>query len=449
MACIAPARPAPPDRGAGTDSIYRSVWRWHFYAGLAVLPFMLWLAVTGGLYLYKPEIEAMVYARWSHVAPSGAPLPIDEIATAVERQSHARVVQVMRPADPAASWRMTLKQTDGRRRLAFVDPYRGVVLGETCDGGIMQTVRDLHSLIITGPIGNAVIEMVAGWAVILLLSGLYLWWPRRGGPVLGLRGRPGGRLFWRDLHASVGLIAAAVILFLAITGMPWTGVAGEHLQAWVAAHGFGRPVSPGSDRWKVAKNHDHDVRQSLPWSMQAAPQPEGHSGGNIGPARAAAVATVKGLKPPWTMTLPGTPEAPYVISQIIARADDARVLYIDASDGRLLQDARYAGFGAGARAIELGIAVHQGQQYGAPNRLLMLGGCLSIVLLVLTAPVLWWKRRRNGRLEAPPRATDPRNVRSVAMIMVLAGLLFPLTGLSMLVALCGEWLWAYRRKAVR
>ncbi|MBG3849539.1 hypothetical protein I4699_04475, partial [Xanthomonas hortorum pv. carotae] len=26
---------------------YRAVWRWHFYAGLLVLPFIIWLALTG------------------------------------------------------------------------------------------------------------------------------------------------------------------------------------------------------------------------------------------------------------------------------------------------------------------------------------------------------------------------------------------------------------------
>jgi len=38
------ATPAPPD-----GILYRTIWRWHFYAGLIVLPFLLWLAITGGL----------------------------------------------------------------------------------------------------------------------------------------------------------------------------------------------------------------------------------------------------------------------------------------------------------------------------------------------------------------------------------------------------------------
>ena len=68
-------------------SLYRAIWRWHFYAGLVVLPFLLWLAITGGLYLYKPEIEALVYRPWVSVTPRGDPMPLDRLIAAVERQS--------------------------------------------------------------------------------------------------------------------------------------------------------------------------------------------------------------------------------------------------------------------------------------------------------------------------------------------------------------------------
>ena len=69
----------------------------------------------------------------------------------------------------------------------------------------------------------------------------------------------------------------------------------------------------------------------------------------------------------------------------------------------------------------------------------MLAGCLCLLLLCLTAPVLWWKRRQDGRLAAPPPAS-PVARRTVAGVMIALGALFPLTGLSMLAALAGEWL---------
>ena len=37
---------------------YNAVWRWHFYAGMFCVPFVLWLAVTGSIYAWRPQIEA-------------------------------------------------------------------------------------------------------------------------------------------------------------------------------------------------------------------------------------------------------------------------------------------------------------------------------------------------------------------------------------------------------
>ncbi|MCW2396735.1 MULTISPECIES: PepSY-associated TM helix domain-containing protein [unclassified Sphingobium] len=430
---------------------YQAVWRWHFYAGLIVLPVLLWMAITGALYLYKPEIERLVYADWSHVTPKDAPQPLSEMIATVERESGQQVSQIQRPAEPTASWRMTLQGADGTRRLAFVDPYRGMLLGTTKAGGVMQTVRDLHSLIITGPVGNALVEIVAGWAILLVLSGLYLWWPRRGSPVVGLRGQARGRLFWRDLHASTGLLAGGVILFLAITGLPWSGFAGKQLQGWVARAELGRPKAPGPNPWEApaprshdGHGHDEGAKQSLPWSMQEATPPAASGNDDIGVDRAAEIAGKRGLAAPWTLTLPMADGAPYLISQSVRRAQDARAIYVDPASGAVMQDARFAHFGIGARAIEWGIATHQGQQYGEINRTLMLLGCLALMLLCLTAPVLWWKRRKNGRLEAPARPADPRNAQGVAAIMLAIGLCLPLTGLTLAAALAldmlmGRW----------
>lgn len=104
-------------------------------------------------------------------------------------------------------------------------------------------------------------------------------------------------------------------------------------------------------------------------------------------------------------------------------------MYVDAGSGRVLQDARAADFGAGARVVEWGIATHQGQQFGEANRLIMLGGCIAILMLV-AAPVMWVRRRPRG-LGLPPG----RRGRGLIALVVGAGLLFPLTGLTMLAAL--------------
>jgi uncharacterized iron-regulated membrane protein len=42
-------------------SFYNLAWRWHFYAGLFVAPFMILLAITGIIYLFKPQLDPLMY----------------------------------------------------------------------------------------------------------------------------------------------------------------------------------------------------------------------------------------------------------------------------------------------------------------------------------------------------------------------------------------------------
>lgn len=410
------------------DALYRSVWRWHQVAGLLVLPFLAWLAVTGALYLYKPEIERAVYADWLAVEARPA-LPLADLTARAAAQTGGRVTQIARP-QANESWRLTIVMPDGERRTAFVDPGDGRVLGTTRIGGVMGVVRELHSLAITGPIGNAAIEIAAGWAIVLVATGVWLWWPRRGGAPIALRGHPRERRFWRDLHASTGAIAGAVILFLAVTGMPWSGVWGKGLQGLVASQGWGRPAAPAA---APGMHGGHDAAATLPWSMQRAGSPMGGQG-DIGPDRVLTAARARGVGDAWSLSFPATASAPYLVSAAIVRAEDAHVVYVDAASGAVLRDAPQSSFGPAARTIEWGIAVHQGQQYGEVNRLVMLGGCIAMGLLVVSAPVMWRKRRPRG-LGLPPG----RSGRGLAAIMAGAGLIFPLTGLTMMAAAAISW----------
>lgn len=45
----------------GQSCLYRAIWRWHFYAGLFIIPMILILSVTGAMYLFKPQVE-----RWKN-----------------------------------------------------------------------------------------------------------------------------------------------------------------------------------------------------------------------------------------------------------------------------------------------------------------------------------------------------------------------------------------------
>ena len=55
-------------------------------------------------------------------------------------------------------------------------------------------------------------------------------------------------MFWRDLHAVTGIWISALALFLLITALPWTTVAGDAIVRNCAA---GSRVSPSTGPWAV------------------------------------------------------------------------------------------------------------------------------------------------------------------------------------------------------
>jgi uncharacterized iron-regulated membrane protein len=112
----------------------------------------------------------------------------------------------------------------------YVDPYTGEVLGRQTDGDdIVGLANRLHGNLdneqITVPVpslaglwgdgplfadaavGDMLVEVSAGWGLVLAFTGAYLWWPRKKGTgkaLFVLRLNKPGRARWRDLHAVGG-----------------------------------------------------------------------------------------------------------------------------------------------------------------------------------------------------------------------------------------------------
>jgi uncharacterized iron-regulated membrane protein len=426
--------------------LYRAVWRWHFLAGLLTLPVLVLLAITGALYLFKPEIHNLLYREMVEVVPrASAPASPSALRASVEAAMQGRVVQLTLPGRNDRSVEALVRVPSGEVRNAYIDPYDAKFLGSTEAGGAMQIVKKLHSLSIVGTWGNVLVEIAAGWAIIMVLTGIYLWWPRGAkGGVLTVRGKPGQRLFWRDFHAVTGVLAAAVILFLAVTGMPWSTFWGANIHKWVAINGLGAPKPPADvtprfmlaspRKVEPAQDHaHHDAVPERPWGLKGVVAPQSHgSGHEIGIDAAVARFETLGLQKPYGLQPPESDRGAYAATYTPGKVDDIRLVYLNQYTGELISETRYSDYGIGAKAIEWGVAVHQGQQYGEVNRLVMLTGCLAILALAVSSIAMWWKRRPRGRIGVPPRAG--RAEVYVLGAIAVVGVLYPLTGLSFVAA---------------
>ncbi|SEP30665.1 Uncharacterized iron-regulated membrane protein [Methylobacterium sp. UNC300MFChir4.1] len=426
---VAVARPAH-------DAVYRAVWRWHFYAGLLCLPFLILLSVTGSLYLFKDEINGTVFAYRTTVTPqAGRPLSPDVLLfNATEAVPTAVPVSLADPVDPAATAVVTMAEGP-RRTLVYLNPYNGDVLDRVDrDSEFMMVVRRLHSLAYFGTVANGLIEVVAGFAIILVVTGTYLWWPRhQTGGVVSVRGTPRKRVWWRDLHAVTGLVAGAGLFFLAATGLPWSVWWGQQVRILSNEAGVGQPRALWANK-PVSNVPMQEMLTTTGWAMEDAPVPVSQPSATAAIGLARAVEILRGLGMPrgFEISLPVGETGVYAAAAYPKDVTAQRMISLDQYTGKPLVDVRFGDLGGVARAIQYGIGIHKGEHWGRANQLAMLAFCLATILLSVTAAVMWWKRRAAGRLGVPPWPRDRRVAATVTAIVLGLGALFPLTGLAIL-----------------
>jgi uncharacterized iron-regulated membrane protein len=426
---VAAARPMP-------DAVYRAVWRWHFYAGLLCLPFLILLSATGSLYLFKDEINATMFAYRTTVAVQASqPLSADVLLfNASEAVPTAAPVSLTDPADPSAAAVVTMAE-GSRKILVYLNPYDGSVLDRVArDDEFMMVVRRLHSLAYFGPVANGIIEVVAGFTIILVLTGIYLWWPRQqSGGVVSVRGSPRRRVWWRDLHAVTGLVSGAGIFFLALTGLPWSVWWGQQLRTWSNEAGLGQPSALWANK-PVSNVPMQETLTTTGWAMEDAPVPISQPAATpaIGLAGAVEVLRSLGMPSGFEVSLPSGDTGVYAAAAYPKDATGQRMISLDQYTGKPLVDVRFGDLGGVARAIQYGIGIHKGEHWGQANQFAMLAFCLATILLAVTAATMWWKRRPAGRLGVPPWPRDRRVAAGVTLIVLVLGALFPLTGLVIL-----------------
>ena len=433
-----------------TPSFYSLAWRWHFYAGLFVAPVMILLALTGIIYLFKPQLDPLLYDHLLNVTPAHHSLSADEQLSRVQAtypQGH--ISQYLPPVNPERSGQFVINN-GGRELNVFINPYTGQVLGEQDAKLNLQAVaRALHGELMIGTLGDRLVELAAGWGVVLVVSGLYLWWPRgqSAAGILWPRLNRRGRLLWRDFHAVTGFWGAALLLFMLISGMTWTGFWGkQYADLW---NRF--PVAMWNDVPKSdieARSLNNAARQTVPWAMENTPMPVSgahaehmaHAAHASGPAAPGIrlqdvvdTATARQVEPGYSITLPTTASGVFTIAVF---ADDPRndaTLHVDQYTGTVLADVRWQHYGNVARATEMSVMLHEGKLFGSLNQIAILLVCLMILLSSVSGLVIWWKRRPQGGLGVPALRYDLPTWKTGVVIMLALAIVFPLVGASLIV----------------
>ena len=448
-----------------SPSFYNLAWRWHFYAGLFVIPFLILLSLTGIIYLFKPQLDQLLYPELLQVPVAAQSVSADEQLTLVQQAyPQAQIKQYLPPVAEGRSAQFVVDNA-GQTLNLFVDPYRGTLLGsQDAQSNLQAIARQLHGELMIGTVGDRLIELAAGWGIVLVVSGLYLWWPRgsSGAGVLWPRLSARGRLLWRDVHAVTGFWGSLFLLFMLLTGMTWTGFWGAQF-AGTWNHFPAAMWDDVPQSGKLTGSLNNSSRQTVAWAVETTPlpasDPHAAHNGHVGHEAPAAPANLlqyvvdtaaeRGVQPGYSITLPKGETGVYSIALF---ADDPRndaTLHIDQYSGAVLADVRWKDYGLVARTVETGVVLHEGKLFGLANQLFMLLVCLLILLSAVSGLVMWWIRRPQGRFGVPPLRHDLPRWKTAIVIMCLLGAAFPLVGVSLLLIWALDWLLLSRLAGLR
>lgn len=268
----------------------------------------------------------------------------------------------------------------------FVDPYTAKVKGErlylsrgdTFSQPFIPFLMTFHWTLLLGVNNAYVLGSIAIIVFISVFIGLYLWFPLTGDWRLGLKikwGASAERLAF-DVHRSVGIYGAAILLV-----MLFTGVAMIFKPATQSLTSLFSPVHP---------NVDYGKSTPLP----------GHSPIGVGAAVAAADKIFPDGRLHWIL-LPSAPSGVYVVGK---QSDDepnrtktSRNVGVDQYSGEILQVQDRNGFTAGEKFLEWLFPLHSGEAFGAFGRSIVLVIGLTPLVLYVTGFLRRRQKRRARR----------------------------------------------------
>jgi uncharacterized iron-regulated membrane protein len=400
---------------------YKRFWRWHFYAAFLVIPFVLWQGVTGVIYLWHEEVADTLWPDLRFVpevqANANQKISLDAQLSRVMASRNGEMPKIIKlPNEKNRSTQFVFEEKDGLSSPSFTNPYSGQLLGSVSSKAWLPGLtRELHGGWPLGKTGSWLLELGACWCIVMVLTGVYLWWPRNSKGMAGVfypRLGLGSRVFWKDIHAVIGMWFSVFFLAFLLTALPWTDVWGNYvLKPLQTMTGQTAPAALGF-------SHSNHVKANALSSHQT----------HLMLQQAVNVARREGLNGNLEIRLKSG-NAPITITLKAGRAANERVLQIDRHSGEVLARVNWSDYPIVPKMVSTGVDLHEGTFFGRANQLFNTFIVLALFWLVVTGFIGWFKRRPGKGMSAPPAMQKPwpRWLKAAVLLLCIA---MPLLGLS-------------------
>jgi len=369
----------------------------HLVLGFASGLVVFMLAVTGCLYVFEQEITHALRKDAIVIPPeTTGTIPLSQLWQQTQDQAgEEKISWVYAYDDPAKSWVFTsLKKNEhgityfgsiDYYTSRYVNPYSGEITGVYDEEEkFLNIVKYLHwSLLLKTEYGQPII----GWStvifVLMLISGLILWWPKN-------RKARKKRLWFRwkkstlpkrksyDLHSILGFYIFPVILVIALSGMVWTFPWFKTL-VYVAGAGssFAPNLTPAVSTY-TAQQTPAPLDIALHQSKTHYPAAEAFR-----------------ITPPKDST--------GIINVVAQHRDGAYYvthnLQFDQYSGALLKERSHDDKNLGEKLSQGNYDIHTGIILGLPGKILAFMASLVCASLPVTGFILWYGRIKDEKIK--------------------------------------------------
>lgn len=344
----------------------------HLWLGLISGLVVFIVAVTGSIYCFEEEIRSVTNKNLLEVAQEDRPQKnISEIILiAQEAFPKPSIKNIRVKSDPEASVEVILKD----KTSIYINPYSGKILGSgNRDTDFFGTVLRLHRSLLLGEPGKIITGTSATIFIIMLISGIILWWPksksnRKAKFSLKKNAKLPRKIY--DLHSVLGFYAAWILIFSATTGIIWSFDWAENTMYWLA-----------NSKKDVRRMHSKEIG-ATDFQVDII------------------LANAKSLSPEakdYFLNMPEDSTGVYKVNLQYANGGFFRKsdqFVYDRYTGELLQSKYFKTESTGEKIKATNYNIHTGKALGLPGQFLVFFAALIAASLPVTGFLIWWKKRK-------------------------------------------------------
>lgn len=357
----------------------------HLWLGLGSGLVVFIVALTGSLLVFEEELEPIMYAQFHTLTPpaNGQRLPLDQLVkTATAQFPGKKVSRIEIEPHPGRTVVIGLQQSKNPKDLLSValNPYSGAMVATRQEqDAFYSVVLRLHRYLCLGETGKIITGISCSMFLIIMFTGLILWWPNRKNKQQRFTvkwGASSKRLTW-DLHAVFGFYVLPFVFLIASTGLIW------------------------SYKW---------VNNLLFYAFDGKPQTKREAPANPPSTTPLHTDVYQKIYAKTNQMLPYTglvtiilPEKDSLSITSSKKNHEATIsnivdfLYFDTKTGDLVKKRLYADETRGFKARRMVFPIHTGSLLGWPTKIIALFVALIAASLPITGLLIWWNKRKKTK----------------------------------------------------